>query len=1254
MDVFDLQAIIRLDSSKFESGLKSAIAGAKNLGSVFKKSIVGMADMAIKSLEGVSAALTAVGGYAVSVGKKFESGMSQVIATMGITKDTVKDGVNQYEMLEKAAKDAGENTVFSASQAADALNYLALAGYDAKKSAEALPSVLNLAQAGGLDLAYASDLATDAMAALGIEANKANLDEFGDKLAKTASRSNTSVSQLGEAILTVGGTAKGLSGGTTELNAVLGVLANRGIKGSEAGTQLRNIIMALSAPGKKATDQLNALGVAAYDDTGKMRPLNEVFEDFNSALADATDQERKQALSNIFNARDLKSAEALLAGVGEEFDNLSDEIEKSNGAMGDMAKTMTDNLEGAMKSLGSKAEAFGITLYESLNNPLKNIVNTAGDSVKELNTALSEFGFEGFARHLETVIPDIIASITKYVPKFAEIVVSITESVIGGFGRSLRRITTTIGDVGEIIIDGIGEVISLAVKNIANRSGYIAQTVFKLIEQVAKELPLVLQSVASSVTQALGQVIDSLTSESSGLESAFKSLAVKLPLVIFELLGNVISSLPDILSEIIPIVTGTLTTLAGTIGRSLPKITEIITGSLKNIITSDNISSILDAGFTIVNALLDGIIGAIPILIAVVPTLIGNILTALVGAIPKLFDIIPKLTEAIPTIIESILQAIVALLPQLFEAGQNLLENILNGLITAVPKILEMVPKILESLLAAIQDIIPSLLDGIIGLLEVFTTLWPELLAVLIESLGTVLPQVIDLGVQILEALISGLWDNMPSLVSSLWSILKATIPKVLELYPLLFDAVKKILTAVVNAITEYFPFIWDTFTTVISQIWDFISPYLSKIWDSIKEWFSNVWNGLIEWLGEVWDGITTWFSEAPGKIWGFLVAVVEKVGEWRENMKEKAKEAVLAFIEAAIQFINDLPSKIGDILGNVIGTVATWIIEFKQKAQEAVVGFIKTAIEFFQNLPSKIGEFLGSAVAKVIEWRDSLKEKAIDAITNFIAAVIEFIQELPGKILDFLSAAAEKVTEWRESLKEKAKEAVSGFIEKVVEFIQTVPAKIEEFLISAAEKVLEWREKLKEKAEKAIKGLIEKVTETIDELPKKMVEKGREIVEGLWDGITGAKEWLGKKIGEFANGFVGGFSESFEIHSPSRLMRDKVGKYIAQGIGVGFTDEMSNVERTSTEAAINAFNSIGKYTKGLLSSTSSTPLQRNSGAIGGIVTTVETINIYVEGMQIASDYDVDRMTDRAIERLRDRLKMADVYDRRGIGGTGW
>ena len=137
---------------------------------------------------------------------------------------------------------AGATTKFTASEAAQALNYLALAGYDAATSADVLPSILNLAAAGGLELANASDLATDAMAALGIEANAANLTRFGDEMAKASSKANYSVAQLGEAILTVGGTAKNLASGTVELNAALGVLANRGIKGEEGGTALRNMI----------------------------------------------------------------------------------------------------------------------------------------------------------------------------------------------------------------------------------------------------------------------------------------------------------------------------------------------------------------------------------------------------------------------------------------------------------------------------------------------------------------------------------------------------------------------------------------------------------------------------------------------------------------------------------------------------------------------------------------------------------------------------------------------------------------------------------------------------------------------------------------------------------------------------------------------------------------------------------------------------------------------------------------------------
>lgn len=1158
MNVFDLQAIVRLDSSQFESGLKNVVSGAKNIGSsvgsALKAGVSTIANITTGAIAGVAAGLSGLGAYAAKVGKSFESSMSQVAAVMGITKDTVKDGVNQYELLENAAAEAGKNTVFSASEAADALNYLALAGYDASKAAEALPSVLNLAQAGGLDLAYASDLATDAMASLGIEATKKNLDEFGDKMAKAASKANLSVAQLGEAILTVGGTAKSLRGGTTELNAVLGVLANRGIKGSEAGTQLRNIIMSLSSPTDTAAERLEELGVAAYDDTGKMRPLNEVFEDFNNALANCTDQEKKQALGDIFNKVDLKSAEALLAGVGEEFDNLAYEIENSSGAMADMATTMTDNLEGAMKSLGSKAEAFGIQIYDSIQGPLKDLVNVAGDSINQLSDAFDNGGFSGLTQGIEDVVSNIATKFSDNIPSFAEtaingvkdIILAVTDgitnnsstivdsiikignSVIGNWSSVFSDIGSLIGNLIEAVANGVSDSAPSIMGTFINLIDTISITMMSLINKIATNLPSFVENltpIIANLGTAIGKVITSIVTNisdnSGGISDAFVGLVDTLSNTVLTLITTLISNIPKLITTLIPILLEALVTLATNIGNELPNIITTITDGIKQIISPDFLSKFIEAGPKIIMALLDGILTSIPILIDTIPVLYDNLLQTITQAYPKLF-----------------------------EAGEEILETVINGLMTILPKMLETVPKILESLLTAIQDNMPVIINGVISLLDTFTTLWPELIGVLVESLGTVLPQVIDLAVQIMEALIDGLWSNMPMIASSLWGIIKKVFSKSKDLQPVAFEAVKKILSSVVDAIIEYFPFVWETFKEVVSQIWDFISPYLSKLWDSIVEWFSD------------WEAI--------GEL---LYDVNEKIEEW---------------------------------FGKVIGIVVDWLGGLWEKVSEKVGGFFEGVGEWLYDAREKFRSWLGKVIGNVVEWGVDMYNKSREAAEDFLNNIIEFIKQLPEKIWDFLTKAADKV--------------------------------------------LEWREKLKEKAEDAISGLIDKVVEKVKELPEKMKNAGKDIVEGLWEGITGAKDWLEEKIGGFADNFVGGFKKLFGIHSPSTVMRDKVGKFLAQGISVGFTDEMKGLERSNVSVAMNSFGRLS----GAVSEFNSRINRGNISNPTAAGNVIESINIYMEGMQIASDYDVDRMTDRAVERLRERLKMVDVYDKRGLGGTGW
>lgn len=428
-----------IDSSGFDKGLKS-------LGS-----------LAAKSAAVITAAFTVAASAAVNVGSSFTASMSQVAATMGITRMS-----DDYQILTASAEEMGAATKFSATQAGDALNYLALAGYDAQQSVEALPTVLNTAAAGGIDLAYASDLITDSMSALGLQMN--DLEGFSDKLAKTSQKSNTSVAQLGEAILTVGGTAKSLSGGVEELDTMLGLIADNGIKGAEGGTALRNIILSLSAPTDTAAAAMERLNVSAFDSQGKMRDLSAVFSDFNAALAPLTDQEKTQALNEIFNKVDLKAVNALLGTSAERFEELRGYIENCSGAAEQMAKTMDDNLTGDLTIMSSALEGLGIAAFDKFEKPMRSAVQTVTEDISALTVEVKDGGLsEQFdkisnsAGRLVTAVGELAAN--DILPAIINSMAAIIEhggsilSIIAGIGTAVAAIK-----VGPFIVSFIASV----------------------------------------------------------------------------------------------------------------------------------------------------------------------------------------------------------------------------------------------------------------------------------------------------------------------------------------------------------------------------------------------------------------------------------------------------------------------------------------------------------------------------------------------------------------------------------------------------------------------------------------------------------------------------------------------------------------------------------------------------------------------------------------------------------------------------
>lgn len=441
----------------------------------------------------------------IEVGKQFESSMSQVAATMAI--DKLSD---DFQMLSDKAKEMGATTKFTAAQAADALNYLALANYSVEEAVAALPKVLSLAQAGGMELARASDMITDTISALHL--SKEDMDTLIDQMAKTAQRSNTSVSQLGDALLTLGGTAAsiaGREGGLAEINSLLGILADNGIKASEGGTHLRNILLKMSKPTKNMKALMETLNMEFYDFKGNLRPIPDIFLEMKQKMDDMgmTQAEKDSLINKAFNPTDIASVNALLGTTAERFDSLANEIENADNAASTMADTMNQNLDGALRTLNSAKEAVEVEFYEKINEPLAEIVNNVAIALQDISGEISEAGFgEEFTEALQKIsdaVKDALPKVVDLFRRFAEEVVP----RLGDVATKIVDITADevlprMLDLFEWLIDHSGEV-ETGIKMIvtAMAAGKVMDFTNSLFGTVTQ-----LTNVATGATNAAGAI----------------------------------------------------------------------------------------------------------------------------------------------------------------------------------------------------------------------------------------------------------------------------------------------------------------------------------------------------------------------------------------------------------------------------------------------------------------------------------------------------------------------------------------------------------------------------------------------------------------------------------------------------------------------------------------------------------------------------------------------------------------------------
>ena len=367
VDLGSIVAHLRLEMTDFNNNLNRAVEQVQQTQNSFsglRATGESLSTVGAALTAGVTAPVVALGASVVKTQMTFEHSMSKVKALSGATGSDLK-------LLEDTAKQMGATTVYSASEAADALGYMALAGWDAQQSAAGLPGVLNLAAASGMDLAQASDLVTDYLTAFGLEADQAG--RMADVLSYAQANSNTTTEMLGEAFKNCAVNAHNAGMTLEETTAILSKFADAGLKGSEGGTALNAIIRDMTQKMKNGAIQIGNTKVQVQDANGNFRKMTDIIGDVDKATQGMGDAQRTAALMTTFTADSIKGMGILCNTGAKNIDDFTKELEKSNGTAKTMADMMNSDLSGALKALGSAWEAVQLDIGDT-TGPLSLVV----------------------------------------------------------------------------------------------------------------------------------------------------------------------------------------------------------------------------------------------------------------------------------------------------------------------------------------------------------------------------------------------------------------------------------------------------------------------------------------------------------------------------------------------------------------------------------------------------------------------------------------------------------------------------------------------------------------------------------------------------------------------------------------------------------------------------------------------------------------------------------------------------------------
>ena len=832
-----------------------------------------------------SMATVGLGTAAVKTAANFDTSMSQVQATMGLTKDSTSklngETVNTMDALSKLARTMGKDTKFSASEAADAINILAMAGMDTDDIYSALPATLNLAAAGNIGIAQAADYATGIMSGFGMKTEDAS--KVADVLAVTASSAKGSVSDFGAGLAQAAGQASITGQSFEDTATALGILGNHNISAAEGGNMLQRVLKNLYQPTSTAKDALDALGVSAYDSEGKARPLQDVLTDLRGKLGELSEEDYNSVMGQIFDTASLRGANFLIQDSGEAFDNLRAKIGGASGAAEKMAEVQQDNLQGQLTILKSQLEELAISFGELLMPKIREVVGKIQDFVDKLNN-MDEGQKQAIIRIglVVAAAGPLLVALGKMIIFTGQVSTQIGNMVewytkAGGASGILAKAQTGLSSAFSFLTSPIGIVI-----------GVIAVLVAAFIHlwRTNEDFRNAVIAIWERIKGAFQEFVGGIQERLSAMGISFQS------------------------------ITQTISAIWDGFCNLLAPVFEAAFGI---------IATVLETAFGVITGLLDVFIGAYN----------GN-WTQLWTGVQEIFGAV---WEGIKGVFSGVLAALQGVADvflgwfgtswtELWTNVQGFFEGVWNGISTFFTTIWTAISTTVTTFCTTVWTTISTIFTTVA---ETVSTIWEGIKSVIQVAIMFIV-ELISAAFQLITVPFRFIWENCKETITAAWEAIKTTVSTALNFVK------DNIITPVMTAIKTVIDTVWNGIKTVITTVMNAIKTTVSTVWNAIKTATSTVWNAIKTAVTTAVNAIKT----AVTPIFNAIKTTITSVWNGVKSTTTSAWNAIKSGVTSAV---NAVKSEVQSVMNSIKSVMSSAWNSMKSAASSGW-NAIKSAIE--------------------------------------------------------------------------------------------------------------------------------------------------------------------------------------------------------------------------------------------------------------------------------------------------------------------